>query len=227
MAASAAGKDLPEGSSPDGRDASRGSGSPPAAAGGRVEPGHAAGGTGHQGSGYRCIIQVGRNILYQLEVKRWLVAHSFPVAEGWDVTVDIDSMERGIAGQHPPEKKAVAAECEKWLRQQGVKIVAHHVYGRADMVATKGGLGTFVIEIEGDSSRQKEQAMYSALGQIVLSMKDSSPSIRYGLAVPDSAQWETQFKKIPARVRELLKLDLFLVSKAGVRKMPYNSSELT
>jgi hypothetical protein len=157
--------------------------------------------------------------MYQLEVKRWLVAYFFPVAEGWDVTVDIDSMERGKAGQHPPEKEAIAAECEMWLRDQGVKIVAHPRYGRADLVAAKEGRGTFVIEVEGDSSRQKEQAMYSALGQIVLSMGGPSPTIRYGLAVPDTAQWETQLNKIPDRVRDLLKLDLLLVSKSGVRQV--------
>jgi hypothetical protein len=157
--------------------------------------------------------------MYHLEVKRWLVAYLFPVAEDWDVTVDIDSMERGEAGQHPPEKKAIAAECETWLREQGVKIVKHPLYGRADLVATKEGRGSFVIEIEGDSSRQKEQAMYSALGQIVLSMRDPSPTIRCGLAVPDTAQWETQLKKIPNGVRELLKLDLLLVSKDGVRRI--------
>jgi hypothetical protein len=66
--------------------------------------------------------------MYQLEVKRWPVAYLFPVAEDWDVTVDIDSMERGEAGQHPPEKKAIAAECETWLRDQGVKIVKHPLY---------------------------------------------------------------------------------------------------
>jgi hypothetical protein len=157
--------------------------------------------------------------MYQLEVKRWLVGYFFPAAEGWDVTVDIDSMERGEAGQHPPEKKAIASECETWLRDQGVKIVRHPLYGRADLVATKEGRGTFVIEVEGDSSRQKEQAMYSALGQIVLSMRDASPTIRYGLAVPDSVQWETQLKKIPTGVRELLKLDLLLVSETGVRRI--------
>ena len=157
--------------------------------------------------------------MYQLEVKRWLVGYFFPAAEGWDVTVDIDSMERGEAGQHPPEKKAIAAECETWLRDQGVKIVKHPLYGRADLVATKEGRGTFVIEVEGDSSRQKEQAMYSALGQIVLSMRDVSPTIRYGLAVPDSMQWETQLKKIPNGVRELLNLDLLLVSETGVRRV--------
>jgi hypothetical protein len=167
----------------------------------------------------RRIIQSGRNILYQLEVKRWLVAHSFPVAEGWNVTVDIDSMERGVAGQHPPDKKAVASECENWLRNHGVKIDAHPVYGRADLVASKEGVGTFVVEVEGDSSRQKEQAMYSALGQIVLSMDGISQAITYCLAVPDSVQWETQLNKIPKRVRDLLNLDLFLVSKTGVRQV--------
>lgn len=156
--------------------------------------------------------------MYQLEVKRWLVEFCFPLTEGWKVIVDIDSMERGIAGQHPPDKRAIVDECEKWLRQQGVEIVAHPVYGRADLVASKEG-HTFVIEVEGDSSRQKEQAMYSALGQIVLSMKDPSPQINYGLAVPDSAQWENQLKKIPPHIRCLLNLNLFLVSKAGVRQL--------
>ena len=139
--------------------------------------------------------------MYQLEVKRWLVTYFFPVEDGWDVTLDIDSMERGEAGQHPPGKKAIAAECETWLRDHGVKIVAHPLYGRADLVATKEGRGTFVIEVEGDSSRQREQAMYSALGQIVLSMGASSPDIKYGLAVPDTVQWESQLKKIRKEFR--------------------------
>src|SRR5262249_52544925 len=121
--------------------------------------------------------------MYQLEVKRWLVFNKSPVGDRWDVTVDIDSMERGTKGQHPADKQARAAECESWLRSQGVKIVAHPLYGRADLVARKVGVGTFVAEVEGDSSRQKEQALYSALGQVVLSMRDPSPEITYALAV--------------------------------------------
>ena len=78
---------------------------------------------------------------------------------------------------------------------QGVKIVAHQLYGRADLVAVKEGVGTFVVEVEGDSSRQREQAMYSALGQVVLSMRDPSPVISYALAVLDSEQWERQLRK--------------------------------
>lgn len=155
--------------------------------------------------------------MYQLEVKRWLVFHKFPATGGWDVTMDIDAMERGERGQHPADKKAIAAECEAWLRYQGVRIVAHQLYGRADLVAAREDAVTFVVEVEGDSSRQREQAMYSALGQIVLSMSDPSPNISYGLAVPDSEQWERQLKKVPSRIRDLLRLNLWLVSEAGVR----------
>ena len=104
----------------------------------------------------------GSNIIYQLEVKRSLTAFCFPVAEGWDVTVDIALMERGENGQHLPEKTGIARECETWPRECGVQIVRHAVYGRPDLVASKAGFGTFVIEVEEDSSKQMEQAMYSA-----------------------------------------------------------------
>jgi hypothetical protein len=157
--------------------------------------------------------------MYQLEVKRWLVFHKFPVTQGWDVTMDIDSMERGKKGRHLPDKKEIAATCEAWLRSEGVKIIAHQLYGRVDLVAAKEGLGTFVVEVEGDSRRQKEQAMYSALGQVVLSMGDPSPQITYALAVPDSDKWRRQLNKVPARIRDLLRLQLWLVSEAGVRSV--------
>ena len=68
--------------------------------------------------------------MYQLEVKRWFVAHRFPAADGWEVIVDIDSMERGAGDQHPYDKREIATECETWLREQGVKI-AHPLYGRS------------------------------------------------------------------------------------------------
>ena len=128
-------------------------------------------------------------------------------------------MERGNGGQHPPEKKAIAAECETWLRDQGVNIVAHPLYGRADLVAEHEQQGTYVVEVEGKSSRQREQAMYSAIGQIVLSMGNPSPAIRYAVAVPDDEGWERQLKKIPARVFSLLSLELFLVSESAVRSI--------
>ncbi len=85
------------------------------------------------------------------------------------------------------------------------------------MVATKPGAPTFVIEVEGDSSRQKEQAMYSALGQLILSMGSADENIKYLLAVPDSKEWERQLLKIPARVKLQLGLEALLVSERGIR----------
>jgi hypothetical protein len=155
--------------------------------------------------------------MYQLEVKRWLVAHQFPPTEGWEVTIDIDAMERGVAGNHPPDKQIIAAECESWLRNNGVQIVAHPLYGRADLVATHSSHGKFVVEVEGTSSRQREQAMYSALGQVLLSMGSEEKGIQYAVAVPDAPEWERQFQKVPARVLKLLELSLLLVSRSGVR----------
>jgi hypothetical protein len=155
--------------------------------------------------------------MYQLEVKRWLVYYRFPVESGWDLTVDIDAMERGNKGQQPADKQAIATECESWLRAKGIKIIGHPVYGRVDLVAYKEDVGTVLVEVEGDTSRQKEQAMYSALGQIVLSMSDSTPEITYALAVPDNPTWEKQLRKVPDRIKRLLCLQLWLVSENGVR----------
>lgn len=78
-----------------------------------------------------------------------------------------------------------------------------------------------MVETEGDSSRQREQTMYSALGQVLLSMGSASTETTHGLAVPDDSdgKWETQLRKVPARVRELLRLQLLLVSESGVRQL--------
>ncbi len=157
--------------------------------------------------------------MYQLEVKRWLVHHRFPAEGGWEVTVDVDAMERGDKGQQPVGKQAIALECELWLLSKGVKIVAHPIFGRVDLVAHKENSGTVLVEVEGDTSRQKEQAMYSALGQILLSMSHSSPEITYALAVPDDPTWEKQLRKVPDRIKELLGLQLLLVAETGVRSV--------
>lgn len=61
--------------------------------------------------------------------------------------------------------------------------------------------------------------MYSALGQIVLSMCNPSAEIIYALAVPDEEKWAMQLRKVPNRIRELLQLQLWLVSETGVRSV--------
>lgn len=158
--------------------------------------------------------------MYQLEVKAVLVASLFPQSEGWDVTVDVDAMEQARGGTHPEDKLQRVQAAETRLREElAVTIGAHDKFGRADVVAEHTERGTVIVEVEGESSRQREQALYSALGQLVLLMEDFDDSIRYAIAVPDSPQWEHQLEKIPLAAREQLRLQLFLVSQSGVREV--------
>jgi hypothetical protein len=128
-------------------------------------------------------------------------------------------MERCHGGTHPVGKRERAAAAEARLKALGVSIGKHPVFGRADLVASHPSHGTVVVEVEGNSSRQREQAVYSALGQTVLMMRESDPSLAYALAVPDEPQWERHLRKIPLHVTQLLHLRLYLVSEAGVREL--------
>lgn len=157
--------------------------------------------------------------MYQIEVKRKLVEYRFSPSGGWNVTVDLDAMERGIGGQHPEDKRETAERCERWFEAQGIRLGAHPVYERADVVAEHCSKGTFILEVEGKSSRQREQAVYSALGQTLLSMTRFDESIRYGVAVPDLPEWKRQLDKVPAQVRQRLGLYLLLVSGDGVKTL--------
>jgi hypothetical protein len=133
-----------------------------------------------------------------------------------EVTIHIDPMELGFGRQQPPEKREIAARSERYLVGQRVQLGVHPVYRRADLVAVHPDKGTFVIEVEGKAQRQLEQAMYSALGQLLLVMTEFDQITTYGIAVPDSPEWERQFEKIPQRVCERLRLRRLLVSAEGV-----------
>ena len=158
--------------------------------------------------------------MYQIEVKRFLVEHTFPTANGWNVTIDVDAMEMGLGNQNPQEKRDAAAVCDAWLRANNVTIGAHAVHGRIDLAAERRGQH-FLIEVEGDSSRQKEQAFYSAIGQTLLLMTAEPNHTTYGVAVPDSPQWQYQIDKLPAYVRGLLRMNLYLVRPDGVRTITF------
>ncbi len=153
--------------------------------------------------------------MYQLEVKRWLVTYSFPPSGGWRVCVDIDAMERAKGGIHKLGKAERAGIAEAALLSMGVTIGPHPEFGRVDIVAEHPKNGLFLIEVEGNSSRQKEQAVYSALGQLVLQMKGIKHN--FVLAVPDDAPWEKQLLKIPYHAQQTLGLSCVLVSEKGVR----------
>jgi hypothetical protein len=76
--------------------------------------------------------------------------------------------------------------CAAWLRDHGVKVGEHREFGRRDIVARHPERGTVLVEVEGKSSKQKEQGLYSALGQTVLQMTEFKPNESYAIAVPDS-----------------------------------------
>lgn len=154
--------------------------------------------------------------MYQLEVKRWLVSHLFPPVKGWKVRVDVDAMERARGGTHTADKAARVEEAESALIALGAVIGAHPEFGRADVVAEHPTEGLYLVEVEGTSSRQKEQALYSALGQLVLQMHGRPH--KFLLAVPDDPLWERQLRKVPGHARNVLGLSCVLVSQHGVRE---------
>ena len=156
--------------------------------------------------------------MYQLEVKRYLVQHQFPPADGWEVTVDVDPMELDQGGRQSADKQKRAACANQWLKDAGVTIGCDPEFGRVDLVARKPSASTVAVEIEGDSSRQKEQSLYSALGQVLLQMRPE-PDLRYGLAVPDTTSWQKQIAKIPTHICNKLSLTLWLVGKTEVREV--------
>jgi hypothetical protein len=153
--------------------------------------------------------------MYQLEVKRWLVQHQFPPARGWRVCVDIDAMERANGGKHTPDKADRARAAELAIRELGARVGSHHIFGRADVVAEHEEHGLVLVEVEGQSSRQKEQAVYSALGQLMLQMNGGNHT--YVIAVPDEPNWEKQVRKIPQHAKKQLSLSCMLVSERGIR----------
>ncbi len=153
--------------------------------------------------------------MYQLEVKLQLAASFFRPGAGWKVNVHVDPMELARGGRHGPDKPERAAAAERALKDLGVRIGAHDRYGRVDLVADGPTGELHLIEVEGDSTRQKEQAVYSSLGQLVVAMKVWGPSIRYGIAVPGTPGWLRQLAKIPSEVRQRLSIDMYIASAGG------------
>ncbi len=153
--------------------------------------------------------------MYQLEVKRWLIADKFPASAGWTISVHVDGMERARGGSHPPDKRDAVDTAYRALDQmEHVQLQAHETLKTADVVVSDASGIRYVIEVEGDSGKQREQQVYSALGQLLVQM--GAPSVRYVVAAPRSEAWRAQLAKIPARVRDRLGIECWLVDDSGV-----------
>ena len=118
----------------------------------------------------------------------------------------VDPMERGVGGKHSRGKAKRASEALRQLRRLGVVIETHKLFGPVDVVAEHEHGATRLIEVEGESGRQREQALYSSLGQLLLSMKIWSDDVAYGVAVPDTREWWRQLQKIPLELTKRLRL---------------------
>ncbi len=105
------------------------------------------------------------------------------------------------------------------MRKLGANIGVHNKYGRIDICATNKTGETHLIEVEGKSSKQKEQAMYSAIGQSLLLMNKPTKNTFYGIAVPDTPDWEKQLSKIPTYIKNRLNLKCYLTSKESIREI--------
>lgn len=149
--------------------------------------------------------------LYQLEVKLGLARGAFPIAEGWRLTMHIDPMEEGKGGKHPPGKVERVNAALRELRELGVVIGTHIQFGKVDVVAEHEQGALRLIEVEGESGRQRDQALYSSLGQLLLSMKLWGDYVGYGIAVPDTREWRHQVRKIPTDLTKRLHLWRYLV----------------
>jgi len=144
--------------------------------------------------------------LYQLEVKLGLARFPFQASAGWPLTMHVDPMERGVGGRHPKGKAKRANEALRQLRRLGVIIGTHKLFGPVDVVTEHPREGTRLIEVEGESGRQREQALYSSLGQLLLSIKIWNNDMAYGIAVPDTREWWQQLQKIPLELTKRLHL---------------------
>lgn len=154
--------------------------------------------------------------LYQVEVKLHLIKCCFHPTQGWRVTTDVDAMEMGKGKLQSAEKIERAQRAVAELESLGVHVGIHNTWGRVDVVADHREHGVRLIEVEGKSRKQKEQAVYSALGQLALTMKAFGTSMRFGLAVPDTRAWRKQLAKIPKAYREAVRLDMYAVANGGL-----------
>lgn len=157
--------------------------------------------------------------MYQIEVKKSLVENMFKPAEGWAVSIHLDPMEIGSGRQNSEQKRKIGKACKKWMLDNGVRIGQHSLYGKTDFVAQHKEQGTYIIEAEGDASKQREQSFYSALGQLIFRMSFSGNRIAYGIAVPAVPRWEQLLQKIPSFVCTRLNIHRFLVSSERVYEL--------
>lgn len=114
------------------------------------------------------------------------------------------------------EARVVAAFCD-WLRAEGWEHVETEV-AHCDVVARRGPT-TLYAEAKGWTSSPGGD-VDELYGQLLRRMLEGDdPHTRFAVVVPTAVEWHAL--RVPARVRELLRVDVFVVDDAGgVRLVP-------
>ena len=155
--------------------------------------------------------------MYKLEIKAALISAKFLPGNGWAVCVNIDGSEKGLKDAN---KRARVEPAERIIRSAKVRIGRHSVFGAKDIVAEHPQLGTIVLKAIGLSRKQPEQELYSALGQLILSMDQLNGSVIYVVAAPDEPEWVEWMTRVPLALRQALHLELWAISDGGSRVIP-------
>lgn len=132
--------------------------------------------------------------------------------------VHLDPMEMGKGPQQSKNYKKinVSRDCIAWFKKESILIDKATGSGKIDLVAKKTDGHIYYIEVEGDSSKQTEQAVYSALGQLIFKMKQFDKKVTYAIAAPNSDTWKANLIKIPIEVCAKLNITRYLVAQNAV-----------
>ena len=88
------------------------------------------------------------------------------------------------------------------------------------IVATKGNACFNIEMLHDDSPASRDDQLCTALGRLLLTMRDHSPTMSWGIAAPHSEQWLETLEKIPLRVLATVRLTLMLVGENSVTDYP-------
>ena len=88
------------------------------------------------------------------------------------------------------------------------------------IVATKGNACFNIEMLHDDSPASRDDQLCTALGRLLLSMRDHSPTMTWAIAAPHTDAWLATLERVPLRVLATVRLTLMLVGENSVTDYP-------
>jgi hypothetical protein len=119
-----------------------------------------------------------------------------------------------LAGDRITED-AVKLAVKRDLEAEGWRVEVRWGRDRGIDIDARRGNERLIVEAKGEAPPGPQQVNYflGALGELVRRMTE--PMARYGLALPDNAQYRGLVGRLPAYARERFRLDVFFVDGGG------------